>query len=187
LLAKRRQWIASAQFVGAGLLANTVGQAQRCHRLVFSRASALLQLIQATSEICDVCKSVGAGLLANTVGQPRRCHRLIFFPGKRAPAVDPGNLRNLRRMQICRGRLAGERGGSGPAMSQAGIFPGKRAPTVDPGNLRNLRRMQICRSRLAGEHGGSASAMSQAGISRGQARSHSRSRQPPKSAADGFR
>jgi hypothetical protein len=140
LLAKRRKWIASAQFVGAGLLANTVGQARRyhglissrasallrsiqatsgicdvcksvgagllanavgqarrCHRLIFFAASALLQLIQATSETCDVCKYVGAGLLANTVGQPRRCHRLIFFPGKRAPAVDPGNLRNLRQ------------------------------------------------------------------------------------------
>jgi hypothetical protein len=36
-------------------------------------------------------------LLANTVGQPRRCHRLVFLAGKRAPTVDPGNLRNLRQ------------------------------------------------------------------------------------------
>ena len=149
----------------------------------FSRASALLRSIQATSEICDVCKSVGAGLLANAMGRARRCHRLVFFAGKRAPTVDPGNLRNLRRMHICRNRLAGEHGGSGSAMSQADIFRGQARAYSRPGNPRNLRRMQIRRSRLAGESGGSRSAMSQADIFRGQARSYSGPRQPPKSAS----
>ena len=90
-----------------------------------SPASRLLQLIRATCEIFGVRKSVGAGLLAKAVGQVRRCHGAIFFAGKRAPTVDPGNLGKLRRAQICRSRLAGERGGSvttvltGPTLSPA--------------------------------------------------------------------
>jgi hypothetical protein len=58
------------QCVGAGLLANPVCQARaRSDVLTPSRASALLQSIQATFEMCGVHKSVGAGLLANPVRQ----------------------------------------------------------------------------------------------------------------------
>jgi hypothetical protein len=88
----------------------------------FSRASALLQWIRATSETCGTRESVGAGLLAKAVCQFRRCHRLIFFAGKRAPTVDPCRLRNLRHTPTCRSRLAGERGVSVSAMSPSDIF-----------------------------------------------------------------
>jgi ABC-type cobalt transport system substrate-binding protein len=52
---------------------------------IFSRPSALLHSIQATSDIFGVRKSVGAGLLANAAGQVRQCHARIFFAAKRAP------------------------------------------------------------------------------------------------------
>ena len=64
-------------------------------------------------------------MLANAAGQVRQCHGRIFFAGKRAPTLDPGNLGYFRRAQICRRRLAGEGGGSGPPMPRADIFRGQ--------------------------------------------------------------
>jgi hypothetical protein len=82
-------------------------------------------LIRATPAIFSERKSVGAGLLANAVsqttnalrqnrirGQTRSYSRSVQSrqPLAHAKSIDPGNTRNLQRTQICRSRLAGERG-----------------------------------------------------------------------------
>ena len=126
------------------MLANAACQVRGCHRLIFSRSSALLQSVQATSEICGIHGPVGAALLANAVCQVRRCHRLTFFAGKRAPTVGPGRLRNLRHPRTCRSRLAGERGVSGSAMSRADIFRGQARSYNRSGRLRNPRHKETC-------------------------------------------
>ena len=63
---------------------------------------------------------------------------------KPAAYAKPAAKRNLRLTRNCRSRLAGERGGSGWAVSRLIFFAGKRAPTVDPGRPRNLRHKDTC-------------------------------------------
>ena len=113
--------------VEAGLLANAVGQASiHASAIPHSRASALLQLIQATRETIGVRKICRSGQ-----------HR---GPSADAKSVDPATfgVRKICRSgatpatsgvrKICRSRLAGESGVSG--IGHASAIPHSRASAL---------------------------------------------------------